>query len=323
MSSDMEMTATDGTSKTASPETEALPQKKSPAKLMGLALLFVALVLLFTIFKLPQARITSLLQGYVQIALDPYGIYLTDRGRELSTLHGFRYTLDHPTLEFADQTRVELDDLVVTPNFFPLLSGKMGVNATLHQGPASIILEGSGRGDKIDMKLDLDHVDIGKFGILSYLASLKGSGTINGNAQVAGTLSDLTSLTGGADLKVKNLKLDEQNLMGFQLPPLQISDGTININIQSGKLVIKTFQLGKGADDLILTLTGDVQLNRNLNASILNLKTNFGLSDKVKQSLALLDSILGPAKTVDGKYAYKLTGSLGAPFPIPDTVSTK
>jgi type II secretion system protein N len=302
---------------------ESTPEKKSPAKIVGLSVLFTVLVLLFTVFKLPQARITGLLQGYVQIALDPYGIYLTDRGRELSTLHGFRYTLDHPTLEFADQTRVELDDLVVTPKLLTLFSGKMGANVTLHQGPASIILDGAGRGDKIDVKLDLDHVDIGKFGLLSYLASLKGSGQITGTAQVAGSLADIPTLAGNIDLKVKNLKLDEQNLMGFQLPPIQVSEGTIKIDISGGKMLIKTFQLGKGIDDLTLTLSGDVTLNRNLNASALNLKTNFGLSERVKQSLSLLDSILGSAKTADGRYAYKVTGSLGAPFPNPDTPPVK
>jgi len=43
-----------------------------------------------------------------------------------------------------------------------------------------------------------------------------------------------------------------------------------------------------------------------------------GFSEKVKQSLALLDSILGSAKQADGKYVYKLTGSFAAPFPVPD-----
>lgn len=297
---------------------ETMPPKKSLAKIAGLTVLFVFLILFLTLFKLPQARITALLQGYVQVALDPYGIYVTDRGRELSTLHGFRYTLDHPTLEFADQTRVDLDSLVVTPNFAPLLKGRMGVNATLRQGPASIVLDGAGRGDKIDAKLDLDHVDLGKFGVLAYFGGLKGSGQITGNLNVVGTLSDPTTLTGGINLKIKNLKLDEQTLMGFQLPPLSVSEGTIVIDIKDGKLVLKTFQLGKGEDDLVFNMTGDIALNRFLNASTLNLKTTFSFSEKVKQSLSLLDSLLSGAKMADGKYAYKLTGSIGSPFPIPN-----
>jgi type II secretion system protein N len=294
------------------------PPKKSAVKIGALSLLFIFLVLLLTILKLPQVRITNLLQGYVQLALDPYGVYVTDRGRELSTLHGFRYTLDHPTLEFADQTRVELDSLVVSPNFAPLLKGRMGVNAVLRQGPASVTLDGAGRADKIDAKLDLDHVDIGKFGLLAYYGGLKGSGQITGTTQIEGALSDPTSLTGSIDLKIKNLKLDEQNVMGFQLPALMVSEGAIDIDIHGGKLVIKNVHLGKDNDDLVLALTGDITLNRFVNASQLNLKTNFSLSDKVKQSLALLDSLLGGGKLADGRYAFKIGGTLGAPFPQPD-----
>lgn len=285
---------------------------------IGLAFLFLLLLVVFTVLKLPQARVTGLMQGYLQIALDPYGIFISDRGRELSTLHGFRYTLDHPTLEFADQTRVELDSIVVSPKFLSLLQGKMGVDAEVHQGPAIINLDASGRGDKINMKVDLTQADIGKFGLLSYAAGLKGSGTVSGTIQVSGTLSDPTTLNGAIDLKLKAIKLDEQNLMGFQIPSMNISDGVIKVDITAGKLLIKTMQLGKGSDDLVLSMTGDIALNRYVNSSTLNLKTIFGISDRVRQNLALLDTIISGAKTSDGRYSYRITGTLGSPFPNPD-----
>ena len=308
----------DGSSTVEKDDKNVKPAKKSVPKMIGLTILFVFLILFFTLLKLPQVRITSLLQAYVQVALDPYGIYVTDQGRELSILRGFRYTLDHPTLEFADQTRVELDSLVVTPSFLPLLRGKLGVNMTLRQGASSIVLVGAGRKDLIDAKLDLDHVDIGKLGVFAYLGSLKGSGEVSGTFQIAGTLSTPASLAGLINLKIRNLKLDEQNLMGFQLPPLVVSEGTVAADIRDGKILIKTVQLGKGSDDLVLSLKGDVTLNRFLNSSALNLQTSFGLSDRVKQSLSLLDTLLGNAKTTDGRYAYKLTGTLGSPYPVPD-----
>ncbi len=292
--------------------------KSKALKNTGLTFLFIFLLLFFTLLKLPQARITGLIQGYVQVALDPYGIFLSDRGRDLSILRGLRYKLDHPTLELADQTRIELDDLSVAPSFLSLLSGKMGVSADLHQGTGEVHFSGAGRGDKIDMNVDLDQVDIGKFGLLSYAAGLKGSGTISGNIQIAGALATPASLTGQIELKIKGLKLEEQNLMGFQIPSMNISEGTISAEIKGGKFIAKKIQLGKKNDDLLLTLTGDITLNRYLNASGLNLKTNFSLSDKVKQSLAILDSILSGAKLPDGRYAYKLTGTLSAPFPTPD-----
>ncbi len=295
-----------------------IPPKRTFLRRFGLAILFIWLVATFTLLKLPQTRITGLIQGYVQQGLDPFGVYISDQGREFSILHGLRYTLTKPSIDLSDQTRIELDDLSVAPKLSALLSGKAGMVASLHQGPASIDIDASGRGDKIDLNATLVDVDIGKMGVLSYAANLKGSGLVNGTIQVAGSLADPTTLEGSIDLKVKRLHLDEQNLMGFQLPPMNVSDGTINILVTGGKLVMKTVQLGKGSDDFVATVTGDITLRRNVNSSLMNLRAVFGLSEKVKQSLSLLDTILGGAKMADGRYAYKLTGSLSAPFANPD-----
>lgn len=294
------------------------PRAKKIQRRVFLGILFVILLFVFTLLKLSQSRITGLIQGYVQVGLDPFGIYMSDQGRELSIIKGIRYTLTKPSLELADQTRIELDDLTVSPTFTSLASGKMGVSASLHQGLSEILINAAGRGDKIDLNLSLTDVDLGKMGVFAYLASMKGAGIVSGTVQVAGTLSDPASLEGDINLKIKRLRLDEQNLMGFQLPTLNVSDGTIRVQITGGKLLIKTFQIGKTTDDLNLALTGDILLKRNVNSSLLNLRAVFGLSDKVKQSLAILDSILGGAKMTDGRYAYKLTGTLAAPFPNPD-----
>jgi len=291
---------------------------KKTVKGIGLAILFLFFLILFTFTKLPQTKITSLIQGYVQRGLDPYGIYLSDHGRELSVWKGLQYRLDQPTLELADQTRIELDEIVVNPDFLALLKGLGGASIDIKQGASMIHLSGSGRGDQIHATAHLTDVDIGKFGLLSFAGGLKGSGTVSGDAQVDGLLSAPSTLNGEINLTVKRLRLDEQNLMGFQLPTMNVSDGVIHVQIEHGKLVMKNVRLGKNADDLQVALTGDVTLNRFVNASTLNLRAVLGLSDKVKQSISLLDSILGPSKQADGKYAYKLTGTLGAPFPAPD-----
>lgn len=302
-------------------EANAEPVRKLKlSQKLGLGFLFLILVLLFTLLKLPEVRLTNLVQGYVQMGLDPYGIYLSDQGRELSILKGFVYSLHKPTLELADQTRVELDSLVVNPNWSTLLSGQLGVTSSIHQGPSEINLDAAGRGDKINLHLALNQVDFGKMGVFAYAAGLKGSGTISGTVQIEGSLSNPASLEGAIDLKIKKLHLDEQNLMGFQLPNMNVAEGTILIEIHNGKLNMKLVQIGKSSDDVSVNLTGDVTLNRNLNSSILNLRAILGLSENVKKNLSLLDSILGTARMGDGRYAYKLTGTLGAPLPIPDNV---
>jgi type II secretion system protein N len=297
-----------------------LPQSRAKKITKGVlwAFIFIFCLVLFTVSKLPETKVTTLIQGYVQVGVDPYGIYITDHGREFSVFSGFRYRLIQPTLELSDQTRIELDEVTVSPTFMSLLRGQPGAIISITQGNAHIVVNGSGRGDKMNATISLDQVDLGKFGVLAYAAGLKGSGLVSGEIHVEGALSDIPGLTGSILLKLSKFHLDEQNLMGFNLPPMNVSEGTIDVPLDHGKLQMKNVHLGKASDDLQANVTGEITLNKYLNASALNLRAVLGLSDKVKQSLALLDSIMGSAKTPDGKYAYKLTGSLGAPFPIPD-----
>jgi type II secretion system protein N len=291
--------------------------KLNPLRFLGLGVLFLILVCLFTLTKIPETRITSLLQSYVQSALDPYEIYLTDRGRSLSLFTGIKYTLDHPSLELADQTRIDLDDLEVRPKLLSLFTGRFGAKATLHQSGAELVMNAAASRSKIESDLDLKDIDLGKFGVLGF-AGLKGSGLISGKISVEGTVTDFASFNGIIDLKLKKFKLDEQRFMGFALPETHISEGTILIEIKNGKLVMKTVQLGRQTDDLNATLTGDVTLNRNLNASALNLRAVFAISDKLRGALSLLEGLIAPAKQSDGHYAYKMTGPLGQANAFPD-----
>ena len=286
-------------------------------KMIALSVLFIALVVILSITKIPETRVTGLLQGYVQSALDPYDIYLTDRGRSISFLTGIRYRLDHPALEMADQTRIELDDLEVRPKLMSLLTGRFGMKASLHQGGAELVMDAAATRNKVEADIDLRDVDLGKFGVFGF-AGLKGSGLVNGKITLEGGVTDLASFNGLIDLKLKRLRLEEQTFMGFKLPDTTLTDGTILIEIKNGKLIMKTVQLGRQTDDLNATLTGDLTLNRNLNASALNLRAVFSMAGKVKSSLSMLEGLIAAAKQADGRYAYKMTGMLGQPDVNPD-----
>lgn len=294
--------------------------KKQGLKIAFYSALFVFLLFIFTLAKLPQTKITALIQGYIQMGLDPMGIYVTDQGREFSIIRGFQYKLEKPSFELSDQTRIDFDSLTASPSFLSLLKGMVGGNLILKQDQSQIIASGAARSDQIDAKIQLDQVNISKMGLLSFIAQIKGTGIISGILKIDGKLSDFSTLNGEIQLTLKNVRFEEQNLMGFQLDSMQINEGMIDIPIRQGKLEFKNVKIGKtgGSDDLNLVVSGDLTLNRNLNSSALNLKTQFGLSDRVKQKLSLLDSILASSKLKDGRYGYKITGTLGSPFPNPD-----
>ncbi len=298
--------------------TQPASSSRSPLKIVGMVVLFLTCVAFLTLLKLPEARITGFIQGMVQSGLDPYGIYLTDRGRELSLIPAPLYRLEHPVLELPDQTRVEFDELRVHPKLAGLLTGKAGFSAELKQGASEILVNAAGKGDRVDADIHLENADLGKLGIFAFAAGLRGTGFLTGDIKIEGSMIDLSSLNGSLELKLRKLRLEEQNFMGFQLPMIQISEGDLNVEIKSGKLILKNVQIGKGMDDLRIQVTGDLALNRYLNASTMNLRAVLGLSDKLRQSLSILESLMGSAKTPDGRYAYKLTGTLGAPMSMPD-----
>jgi type II secretion system protein N len=291
---------------------------RSPAKIIGMVGFFLVCVALLTVLKLPEARITGFIQGMVQSGLDPYGIYLTDRGRELSLFPAPLYRLEQPVLELPDQTRVEFDELKVHPKLAGLLTGTPGVRAELKQGSSEISVNAAGKGDRVDADVHLENADLGKLGLFAFAAGLRGTAFLTGDIKIEGSLVDLSSLNGSVELKLRKLRLEEQNFMGFQLPMIQISEGDLNVEIKAGRLILKNVQIGKGMDDLRVQVTGDLALNRFLNSSTMNLRAVLGLSDKLRQSLSILESLMGSAKTPDGRYAYKLTGTLGAPMPQPD-----
>ena len=294
---------------------------------IGLTFSFLGLLILFTLLKLPQAKITSLIQGVVQSQLDPLGIYITDHGRELSIWKGFEYRLIQPTLELPDMTRIELEEIVVSPKLLSLLTGKAGASVEITQAVeksaaktdlAKINLEGTIRGDLVNATVDLHSVDLGKFGVLAFAAGLKGTGTLNGNIHVEGHLADLTSLTGNVNLKLAKVRIEEGKVFFLSIPDINVTEGTIDARIESGKVVIKQFQIGKPFDDLDIGVTGDLTLNRNLNSSMMNLRASIGFSDKVKQKMSMLDALMMEAKQPSGKYVYKLTGTMQNRMAIPE-----
>ena len=163
-------------------QVETTPASTSFIKKIGLAIIFFALLLFFTLTKLPQSKITSLVQGYVQSGLDPFGIYISDHGRELSIWKGFQYKLIQPTLELPDQSRVELEEMVVSPKILSLFTGKVGavidITQILDRTPtktelSKIHIEGTGRGDLINATITIESLDVGKIGILSFAGGLR------------------------------------------------------------------------------------------------------------------------------------------------------
>ncbi len=292
--------------------------------LKNLAWTWLALVLLvtFTLMKLPEARLKNFVLGHLQVFLSPMGLNVS--AEHASLTFGFGYELDQVVLSAPPPALpVKIDRIRVSPSFSSLFTGRLGADLKLQQADSSLKARFSQRGQDARVQFELERVNLGRLGVIPMIAGgLRGSATVSGSGRLAGDLSIPSSLAGEAKLQLGRLTLEEQKVQGFNLPPIQISEGSIEVQIEPGKALIRRFSLGKkgnASDDLVGNLSGDLQLSRNWYSSAWNTRARFQLSDRILKSkeLSLLEMILSPAKTPDGDFAYSLTGPFSAPMALP------
>jgi type II secretion system protein N len=302
------------------------PKAQSVMRWLGWSFTVLLFLVLFTFIKLPQTRIKNLIHGSISTALAEKNITFTSGESRLSVGLGITYTMNDVTLNLPKpQPKVHIDRIEVSPVLLPMIMGKMGAKVRLYQGDASLKTSFSTSrgatdiGDEFSISFIVNDIDLGKTGVLQIASGLSGSATVNGEGSVSGNISNPSSLSGAVQLRLKKLSLDPQTIKSFSVPKLSISEANINLVIQEGKATLQALNLGKpeSLDDIIATVSGDVQLAKQWDSSTINLKTRFSFSPDVQKAFVLLDALLAPGKQPDGTYAYNLSGSLYSPIPNP------
>lgn len=294
-------------------------------KLALTAVIFIMFVLVFTLTKLPERKLTSFMSGELQQALDSAGIYIIPGPMSFSILRGFNLHYDKPEIELPDLTHVTLDSLDISPSFQMLFKGMLGGKIQVKQGAGSAVLHAGMRGNKFSVSGDVDQMELSKIGVFQYLNNLQGRALAAGTLHLSGDMSDPSTISGAVQLDLSGITVNEQNVMGFALPEMKMNEGKLRLNIDGGKIQFEDMHLGKPGsnDDVKLQLTGNITLKKYINSSLLGLHLVLGLSDKVKSKFSFLESLFPAAKTADGRYSFRFTGPLSAPLPTPDGVTLK
>lgn len=297
----------------------------SRAKVWGKRVLWgffaILCLIFFTVLKLPEDRIKNYIRGTIASVLSTQGIGFASTQEFLSIGWGVSYVLKDVTLTIppAGDT-VHIDQISVAPAIIPALMGKLGGSFWIKQGMGSINGTVSMRGEVIDADVSLGSFEVQKTGLLPALAGVQVNATITGKANFHGDPNQPSGWEGKADLDLKNVGLEQQNIMGFSIPRVTVSTGKVDVVIERSKLTFRTLQLGKSGnatDDLQATLTGDIQLAKQWNTSVVNTKANFSLSPAILKSFAILDAILGAGKQPDGSYSFQFNGPMMAVTPSP------
>jgi len=308
-------------------DSDTLPTK-TPTKMqrwfstLGWTFLTIFFLVFFTILKLPEERVKNYIEESIASTLRAQNIGFSADEGHISILFGASYLMKGITLRLPPPSPViHLEEITVSPSLLRLLLGQFGGKIKIKpEAKDSGLLTASieTKQEMINLSYELKSIDLGKTGLLALLAHIQGTGAISGKGHFNGNMSNPSSAQGQIELNITQLQIESQSIQGFTLPPVRISEGKIDLNIDQGKVVINTFNLGKSnSDDIRLKLTGSAQLAPELSESNLNAQAEFSLSPAILKAFSLLDMILGPGKQTDGSYAFQLTGPILTPTPTP------
>ena len=289
--------------------------------IVGWTALTLACLIFFSIMKLPESKLKALIQGTLSSTLSAQGIQFTSAESDLSISPlGIRYFMKGVSLKKPPEERgLVLETVKVSPSILSMIAGKLGASFAVSQGDGSLTGSFSGKNSDVFLSFNASGLNLGKMGVLPFLAGIQGTLNLEGSGSVSGDFADPKSLNGSIKLNLSKIVFDAQSIQGFAIPKLSISEGTLEFEINQGKVSLTTVKIGKpgSADDLIASASGDIQLARVMDSSVLNIKTKFSLSQNITKAFVLIDAILGPAKQAGGGYAYTINGALGAPNAIP------
>jgi len=317
------------------PVQEKPSRLKRVAKWLGTTLLVLVLFVLFTLVQLPQNRLRNSIEGLINRSLASRQIQLSTSKSELSFGLGISYTMENVTLTHPDSPLpAKLKRVVVSPSILGLFMNQLRVTAAIEaqSGQADLHVSLGGLFQMIKgtpsetpppmaFQLHAEDFDLGSTQLIPFLIRTSINLKVSGDAEFRGSTGTPESYEGNAQIELTRIQIPEQTLMGFKVPPLAMGTGKIDLEIPNGskKVTLKKIQLGKpgSSDDLTSSLDGSIQLGRRLNDSTIDSTLRLTVSEKLLQSIPLLQALLGMAKQPDGTYAYKLSGSLLTPFPVP------
>ncbi len=275
----------------------------------------------FLILKLPEARIQNLLLAHLRILSQDQGLIFSAEKVKLGVLFGPTlkiYNAEFKSIENEALT-LKIGYLKVSPHILSMIfqTKKASFYAELLDGDISGTIAISPSHTKAEIKIS--SLQIGKTTLVKHFLPIDFSAAMQGKLDLNIESDQIHKSEGSVHFELKKINLPTQSFYGFNLPKIQIEKTLIDLSISQGKVFIRTFDIGSDIknDDFLAQVTGDMTLQKNILSSQLNAKAVFEISSRITQSFPLLDTLLGPAKIQNGKYAYRLAGPLIALEPQP------
>lgn len=215
---------------------------------------------------------------------------------------------------------------------FGLLTGSHALSFGGELGGGEIDGSYAEDGEAKQVVATLSKVDLGKLGLLESLVALPMKGTLTGDFDL--TLGALPSKTAGkVKLTIQKLtigdgkaKLKLGAMGGLTIDPVSAGDVVIELDVKQGVGTVQ--KLSANGADLKLSGSGDVHFAAPLSRSRLNvllrLEPTAAYKNKSPRTIAMFGLLEGAsipqvaqAKTPDGAYQLRLTGTLASARALP------
>lgn len=289
---------------------------ESKLKRIAIGAFAVFMFFFFLLMKLPEARISNYLLAHIRIIAQEQGFSFTAEKVRLGIILGPSlkiYNVELKSLEDEHEV-VKIPFIKLKPKIFSLLSKTKKANVSIEMGEGEINGAVGGSMSGIYLDLDLDKVNLAQAPILKKYTMIEMASKISGSVYLDMNTELPQMSQGKFKLKLIDTVLPSQSFMGFNLPKIQIKESKMEIEINQGKIQIQNLTMGTSLknDDITAKVTGDGVLAKYLDQSKMNGSITFELSRNVINSFPILESLLAPAKTTDGKYNYRFSGPLGS-----------
>ena len=295
---------------------------------VGWSSAFLLALVFFTVSKLPDDRIGSIVLSEASQALSSPGhlVQLSAERTRISLLLLGRLRFEGLQIIVrktdGSPMNIRWDEARLSPSIANVLLGRLGGSVKIiHRGKTMLSASFWGkRSGNFSFSGKLEEADLGDagIGVLPFFAGLSATLPLSGSIKFSGEGKPETT-SGSVELTLGNTKIQAQRIEGFDVPSIHIGDGEIRLTVDKGKVKISTLRLGRldrDSDDISGNATGELTLAPSLENSQLNLSARLKISEAILTKYFILTGFLG-AKQADGAFNFKLVGPLSFIQPIP------
>lgn len=218
---------------------------------------------------------------------------------------------DQPISATIDRVRARL-------GLIGLLSKRYDVSYRVDLGDGTLSGEAKVSEKATEITLDANAVNLNKPPLLARLLQADAGGEINGHIELTLDM-DPKKTTGQGKLDISKARMGEYTLstptmppMTMALPALDLGATSILFEVKEGTMTMKQFFLK--STDLEARLTGDIQLRKQFNTSVLNLGLQFKPSEPFLEKNSKIKTLIQlggieRTKNPEGFYSLRVSGT--------------